>query len=371
VASDYLGRRYLQLTPMTLSVDQQYAIELSTITADHFTWLRTKNYAGWVVIMDELTHEHCLPLIEPYLTGLPVMKVTVPAGERHKHLDTCRYMWEEMFKGGVGRRWCCLNLGGGVIGDMGGFVASTFKRGMDFVQVPTTLLSQVDASVGGKLGIDFYDVKNSIGLFANPQAVWVDTRFLKTLPIRELRSGYAEVIKHALIADGQQWQELREVTDLNTLDWQAVIGHSVDIKRRIVEEDPFERGRRKALNFGHTIGHAIESYFLHRENRMLHGEAIAAGMIAEAWLSVESGELSHHALDQVTTCLLQIYPHQPLPESAYPEMIALMRQDKKNDTEEINFTFLEKLGRAVVNKTATVEEISRSLDFYNRLSVQV
>jgi 3-dehydroquinate synthase len=350
---------------MTLAVNQDYNIHLAPITGEHFDWLRGKHYAGWVVIMDELTQAHCLPLIEEHLAGLPVVKITVPAGERHKHLDTCRYLWEKMFKGGAGRRWCCLNLGGGVIGDMGGFVASTFKRGMDFVQIPTTLLSQVDASVGGKLGIDFYDVKNSIGLFANTQAVWVDVRFLDTLPARELRSGYAEVIKHALIADGQQWRELREVTDLSTFDWQTVIGHSVDIKRRIVEEDPYERGRRKALNFGHTIGHAIESYFLHRDDRMLHGEAIAAGMIAEAYLSVEAGMLSRAELEEITAYLLNVYGHQSLPESAYPEMIDLMRQDKKNDTDEINFTFLEAAGQAVVNKTATVEEISRSLRYYN------
>ena len=351
---------------MVIEVAADYDIRIDPIGPDHFAWLRDKRYAGWVVLVDDQTRQHCLPLIEHELRGLPVVVIEVPAGERFKHLDTCRFIWEEMFRGGVGRRWCCLNLGGGVIGDMGGFAASTFKRGMDFVQVPTTLLSQVDASVGGKLGIDFYEVKNSIGLFANPRAVWVDVRFLDTLPEREVRSGFAEIIKHALIADREQWTELRQWTDLAVGgDWAAVIARSVVIKRDIVLDDPFEHGQRKALNFGHTIGHAVESYFLKRENRLLHGEGVAIGMIAESYLSHTLGTLSTQDLQTVTDYCLRVYGHQPIPPACYETLLALMRQDKKNEATEINFTFLAHPGRAVVNQTATADQITRSLEYYN------
>ena len=352
---------------MTLTVATDYDIRIAPIGAEHFDWLHARNYAGWVVLTDEHTRDQCLPLLSPFLADRRVVYVTVPAGERHKHLDTCRYIWEAMFDGGVGRRWCCLNVGGGVIGDMGGFAAATFKRGIDFVQLPTTLLSQVDASVGGKLGIDFHDVKNSIGLFANPQAVWIDPRFLDTLPARELRSGYAEVIKHALIADATQWERLRRRVDLSGVDWEATIGHSVDIKRAVVEEDPHERGLRKALNFGHTIGHAVESYFLNRPERLLHGEAIAVGMITESWISTRQRGLGADDLRTIVDYCRSVYGWQRVPESAFDALIGLMRQDKKNEGDEINFTLLDAPGRAVVNEAATPEVILESLRFYNSL----
>ncbi|MGB3799183.1 MAG: 3-dehydroquinate synthase [Lewinella sp.] len=354
---------------MTLDVGEDYQIRIAPISADHFTWLRSRNYAGWVILMDEHTERDCLPLIEPFLTHETVARITVPPGERFKHLDTCRFIWEEMFKAGVGRRWCCLNLGGGVIGDMGGFAASTFKRGMDFVQIPTTLLSQVDASVGGKLGIDFYEVKNSIGLFANPAAVWVNPLFLETLPDREVRSGYAEIIKHALIADRGEWERLSALEKIDTSNWSDLIGSSVDIKRRIVLEDPFEKGARKALNFGHTVGHAVESYQLNGENRLLHGEAIAIGMVCESWLSYREGLLSENDLRSITSYLIRLYGHPQVPEDGFPAMIDLMRQDKKNDDDRINFTLLEAPGQHVVNKTATPEVILESLEYYNRFRI--
>ncbi|PPK84399.1 3-dehydroquinate synthase [Neolewinella xylanilytica] len=355
---------------MTLDVGEAYRIRIETIGDDHFSWLRQRKYAGWVIIMDEHTKQYCFPLINNYLAGEQVVTVTVAQGERHKHLETCRDLWEELFRAGAGRRWCCLNLGGGVIGDMGGFVASTFKRGMDFVQIPTTLLSQVDASVGGKLGIDFFGVKNSIGLFADPVAVWIDPRFLSTLPDREIRSGFAEVVKHALIADAAEWERLQAATQLDHVDWASLIGRSVDIKRRIVLDDPLERGARKALNFGHTIGHAVESYLLEGEDRLLHGEAIAVGMICESWLSHRAGRLSAHDLDTIVNYLIRLYGHPEIPEAGFPAMIGLMRQDKKNDADEINFTFLDSPGRHVVNETATPEVIQESLRYYNRIRIQ-
>ena len=352
---------------MIFQVRNEYAIRIEDIGADHFAWLLDRNYAGWVVLTDEHTHEKCLPLLRPLPEGTAVHVIRVPAGERHKHLDTCRYIWEEMFRAGAGRRWCCLNLGGGVIGDMGGFAAATFKRGMDFIQIPTTLLSQVDASVGGKTGIDFYGVKNSIGVFQNPVAVWIDPRFLRTLPNRELRSGYAEVIKHALIADAAAWDTLRAQVGVSALDWGTIIAESVDIKRKIVLEDPLERGARKALNFGHTVGHAVESWFMDGEQPLLHGEAIAVGMICESWISAQLGRLSAEHLAQVSEYLLGVYGKQRISPASFDRLVELMGQDKKNDGVEINFTLLDAPGRHRVNQTATPGMIRESLQFYNRL----
>ena len=353
---------------MTLSVASHYDITLAPLGPSHRAFLDARNYAGLIVFVDTNTERDCWPRLRPLLDGLNYQLISTPPGEVHKHLGTCQQMWDGLFAAGAGRRWCTLNLGGGVLTDMGGFVASTFKRGMDFIQIPTTLLSQVDASVGGKLGIDYHEVKNSIGLFANPQAVWIDPAFLDTLPPRELRSGYAEVIKHALIESPEQWAELQTYPDLNGIDWTELIGRSVAIKRDIVLEDPFERGRRKALNFGHTIGHAIESHLLMTDDRLLHGEAIAAGMIAEAYLSKELSTLTEADLLRITDFLLARYGHQPVPEAAFPRLLELMQQDKKNEDARINFTLLKAPGRAVVNATATPGQITEALQFYNRFA---
>jgi 3-dehydroquinate synthase len=351
---------------LRMEVDD-YHLDFGPISSGHFDWLKAQNYAGWIVIVDEQTDAHCLPRLTDKLSKENTFVIKVPGGETNKTLDTCRYIWEEMFRIGAGRRWCVLNLGGGVVGDMGGFAAATYKRGIDFIQVPTTLLSQVDASVGGKLGIDFFEVKNSIGVFRNPRAVWIDPAFLKTLPPRELRSGFAEVIKHALIADRRQWESLQGIESLEAANWEEIIPASVSIKRDIVEQDPHERGIRKALNFGHTIGHAIESYWLETDKRLLHGEAIAAGMIMESWLSTKLGQLPAAALNQITNYLLRVYGHQSIPQAAFPALLQLMQQDKKNDDHRINFTLLDAIGQARVNATAPKALIIEAMEGYNQL----
>lgn len=365
------AQRLLELRPAGSSTQRRwvddYPIDFGPIGADHFAWLRERAYAGWVVITDENTARHCLPRLQSHFGDTKPLIITVPPGETHKNLTTCQGLWEDLFRAGVGRRWCVLNLGGGVIGDMGGFVAGTYKRGIDFVQIPTTLLSQVDASVGGKLGIDFFEVKNSIGLFRNPRAVWIDPGFLATLPPREVRSGFAEMLKHALIADASQWPELSQLTSLDEADWLRLILASVAIKEKVVAADPFEQGLRKSLNFGHTIGHALESYWLETPQRLLHGEAIAAGMIVESYLSHELGELSAPDLDEIVQTLLRFYGHQPVPANAYDQLLDLMRQDKKNEDHRINFTFLNAIGKARVNATAPPVAIKKALTRYNNL----
>jgi 3-dehydroquinate synthase len=222
--------------------------------------------------------------------------------------------------------------------------------------------------VGGKLGIDFYGVKNSIGLFRNPRAVWADPSFFATLPSRELRSGFAEIIKHALIADADQWEKLSTAANWNDTNWADWVARSVAIKQRIVTADPHEKGLRKALNFGHTIGHAIESYFLETDSPLLHGEAIAAGMICEAWLSAQQTGLSTEALQSITNFFLKVYGHQAIPESVWPQLIDTMRQDKKNEDTRINFSLLRAIGSEKVNETAEEDQILASLRYYNQLN---
>jgi 3-dehydroquinate synthase len=325
-------------------------------------------YPKIAVLVDENTERDCLPIFRANLPNLTFCTVRISAGEPHKNLDTCQLIWQQLFEHGLGRNAVLVNLGGGVIGDMGGFCASTYKRGIDFIQVPTTLLSQVDASIGGKLGIDFFEVKNSIGLFANPKAVYVNPIFLNTLPAREIRSGFAEILKHALIVDAQQWEKLVQIQDLAQVEWSELLLPSLNIKKTVVEADPFERGWRKALNFGHTIGHAVESLFLKTENPLLHGEAIAVGMICEAYLSNKKGSLSEKDLKEITLFILKIYGTIDLTCLEHSDLIALMQQDKKNDSNAINFTFLESIGKAKVNETATEKEILESLAFYRAFS---
>lgn len=322
---------------------------------------------GTLIIVDENTAAHCLPILATSV-DFGYKTIQIPAGEVHKNIETCISIWAQMMARKLGRKSLVINLGGGVIGDMGGFCASTFKRGMDFIQIPTTLLSQVDASVGGKLGVDFQEVKNSIGLFKNPKAVLVMPQFLQTLPWRELRSGFAEMLKHGLIADAEQWENLRLINreGLQNRDWTNAIGASIAIKQQVVEQDPFERGLRKSLNFGHTIGHAIESYFLKTDTPLLHGEAIAIGIVCESYLSHLKTDLPLSALNSIQTAITNIYDHQHIPVSAFEDLIELMHQDKKNEGIHINFTLLNAIGDAAINQTANLAEIGAALDFYNK-----
>lgn len=326
-----------------------------------------KGYTKIAIIVDENTKKYCLPILEANVS-FPFELIEVPAGEQHKHIQTCQLIWQKMMEAKLSRSALTINLGGGVIGDMGGFCARTFKRGMDFIQIPTTLLSQVDASIGGKLGIDFLQVKNSVGVFSNPQAVIVDPVFLDTLSPEELRSGFAEVIKHSLIADHAEWQKIKQIDDLAKVDWPAIILPSIQIKRKVVEADPFERGLRKALNFGHTIGHALEGWALETDRRLLHGEAIAIGMVCESYLSKQQGLLDDAGLQEMLDFIKRTYPHWEIPLDKLDIFIQLMKNDKKNEGAEINFSFLPKLGDVKVNQTANEKQIEESLVFYNQLS---
>jgi 3-dehydroquinate synthase len=327
--------------------------------------LQNLAFSKVAVLLDENTLRHCYPLVKPYLPEHDIIQVQ--SGEEHKTLQTCTHIWQRMTELNLDRWSVLLNLGGGVIGDMGGFCAATFKRGLYFVQVPTTLLAQVDASVGGKTGIDFEGLKNHIGVYKEPKAVIIDPTFLNTLPQRQLKSGYAEMVKHWLIADAAAFEEQRHV-GLFAENWDDLIRHSVGIKAAVVEVDPLEGGYRKVLNFGHTVGHAVESHLLEQPGReLLHGEAIAVGMLCEAYLSVKKGLLTKRELDQIETFLVSVYEKVRLTEDDIQAMSQLTLQDKKNTRTTINCTLLQGIGKAVWDQPVTLAEVQESLRYYQLL----
>lgn len=327
-----------------------------------------ERFSRKVIVVDENTRRDCLPLLLQFVDAEDWPVIEIKSGEKNKNIDTCQKVWTKMMELQLDRSTLVVNLGGGVIGDMAGFCAATFKRGLYFVQLPTTLLSQVDASIGGKLGIDFRTIKNTIGLFKNPEAVFVCPTFLKTLPFEELRSGYSEVIKHALIGDEILWKDLQQLDiSSNAVDWSDLIYRSLLVKQAVVAQDPFERGLRKILNFGHTIGHALESYALETSSPLLHGEAIAIGMVCESWIAMAQKRISEEDYKAMYQLLLKQAPQRKIPLQALPELIDLMRQDKKNEGGAINFTMVPTPGEALFNITAPVPLIGESMHRYNAL----
>ena len=315
--------------------------------------------------MDRNTQENCFPIIKDALPP-DVLLITVPAGEQFKTLETCTSIWTQMTDAVLDRQALLLNLGGGVIGDMGGFCASVYKRGIPFITLPTTLLSQVDASVGGKLGIDFMGFKNHLGVFQLPDAVLIDPVFLSTLPHRELRSGYAEVIKHGLIQDFSFFHSLPS-TNWENQNWAHVIQHSVGIKQHVVSVDPKENGLRKILNFGHTIGHAVESFYLNSSQPLLHGEAIALGMIAEGYLSFQKIGLSLAELDILSRKLLEVFGKVNLESKDEDYLVDLCAQDKKNEGSVQLFSLRKQIGDCHYNIPVSREEIKAAIHYYNQI----
>lgn len=323
-----------------------------------------KKYSGLAILADTNTAKHCYPLVKD---GLPPHQlITVESGEEHKNLKTCEKIWEALTDQALDRHSAVLIIGGGVLGDMGGFCAATYKRGIDFIIVSTTLLAQVDASIGGKLGIDFNHFKNHIGVFQLPAMTLLHDGFLKTLPKEELRSGYAEVIKHILISDKPLWEEIKG-QPFGSQDWKKLIRHSVNFKAKVVEGDPREKGLRKILNTGHTIGHAIETYLLNAGRKVLHGEAIAAGLITEAFIACERKMLSDTELEQIIQYVLSIYGKIPITASENDAIAQLTVQDKKNKGNKILCVLLDGIGKARWDCEISQEEVKRALSFYQGL----
>ncbi|WP_221389740.1 3-dehydroquinate synthase [Dyadobacter sp. NIV53] len=326
-------------------------------------FISSANYSKVIVIADNNTKKHCYPLIK---SALPKHKlVEISSGEVFKTLATCEKIWNVMTSEELDRHALVINIGGGVIGDMGGFCAAVYKRGIDFIQIPTTLLSQVDASVGGKLGVDFHGFKNHLGVFSLPEKVLIDPEFLKTLPEREIRSGFAEIIKHCLIADGEKWNQISH-KDFEEQNWADLIDHSVKIKQKVVEQDPTEKGLRKILNFGHTLGHAVETHFLSKPaiQRLYHGEAIAVGMIMESYLSLKKGMINSELLSQIEEFIFATYGRVQIAAEDIEAILALTRQDKKNRGSEIRFSLLTGAGSCGYDIVVSVSEMRKAIAYY-------
>ena len=322
-------------------------------------------YDKLFVLTDEHTRELCLPLVD---TCLPAGRelITIAPGDCHKNLETLAYVWNELSNRKGTRRSLMLNLGGGMVTDLGGFAAATFKRGITYINIPTTLLAMVDASAGGKTGINFNGLKNEIGAFSPARFVLLDTEFLRSLDDENIRSGYAEMLKHGLISDTEHWAELLNF-DPARPDYDALrslVSRSVSIKERIVEQDPREKGIRKALNFGHTAGHAFESLALEQGQPRLHGYAVAWGIVCELYLSCLRTGFPKDKLRQTVQFIKETYGTFDFDCKQYDRLYEFMTHDKKNESDAVNFTLLADVGNIRINQTAGRKEIFEMLDFY-------
>ena len=338
------------------------SVIISPISESLKTFLATQDYSKIIVLTDTNTKRLCYPIIKDSLPKHTV--IAVKHGEENKNLQTCEIIWSAMTETQLDRHSLMINLGGGVIGDMGGFCAATYKRGIDFIQIPTTLLSQVDASVGGKLGIDFQGFKNHLGVFTLPNTVLIDPIFLETLSEREKRSGFAEILKHCLIQDVNKWNEIRG-KDLVEQDLPDLIAHSVEIKKKVVEQDPTEKGLRKILNFGHTLGHAIETFFLPQgKKRLFHGEAIATGMVCESYIAYTRGLIDERTLGQIEEFVFSIYGKVDIDVVDFDTIIGLTLQDKKNKGKEVRFSLINAAGSCLYDIVVTKNEMKKALEYY-------
>lgn len=318
------------------------------------------------VLTDETTQQLCWPKIKNFKALKNSTPIIIKATDTHKNLDTLSQVWQALSNGGATRHSLMINLGGGMVTDLGGFAASTFKRGIDFINIPTTLLAMVDASVGGKTGINFGGLKNEIGVFSDSRFVIINTQFLDTLDHDNICSGYAEMLKHGLISDERTWAELMTF-DLDTPDLsqlQRMVAESIKVKERIVEADPHEHGIRKALNLGHTMGHAFESFAMRRGTPILHGYAVAYGLISELYMSARKTAFPTDRMHQTVRFIRENYGTFNITCDDYPTLIELMHHDKKNTSGIINFTLLGNVGDIRINQTATEEEIKEALDFF-------
>jgi len=319
------------------------------------------------ILVDTNTHELCLPAFLPKITTETAIEIIeIEAGEPFKNLDTCMGVWQTMSDLEGDRKSLMINLGGGVVTDLGGFVASTFKRGITYINVPTTLLSMVDASVGGKTGVDLGNLKNQIGVISNAEMVIVDSDYLATLPSEEMRSGLAEILKHGLIADEAYWEKVGKLSELTLNDLDDIIRVSVAIKAKVVAEDPYENGLRKTLNYGHTLGHAIESYCLtHTQKKtLLHGEAVALGIILATYISKELKDFPTEKLDNITRRIVELYGKVEFSKEDIDAIIDLMKYDKKNEAGKINFVLLKDIGETEIDCQVPNNIIFDAFEFY-------
>lgn len=328
----------------------------------------SKNQPSKIVILaDKNTKKECLPYFESKLdTTIQTDVIEIGAGEIYKNINTCMYVWNALADFKIDRKSILINLGGGMVTDLGGFVASTFKRGIKFVNIPTTLLSMVDASVGSKTGVDLGSLKNLVGLFSNPEMVVIDTKFLETVSKRELHSGLAEVIKYGLSYDLNLWDSIKKNDPFNS-HLSEIIYRSIEIKNEIVIQDPKEDGLRKVLNFGHTVGHAVESFFLEsNENETLtHGEAIAIGMVIESYFSYKIFNFPKEELSIIKAKIIELFGKVKISKKDYLSIINFMKYDKKNVGNTVNFVLLNNLADFNIDCIVSNELLVEGFDYYN------
>ncbi len=327
--------------------------------------LKYANYSNIFILVDENTKKHCLPIFAKTLdSDYNYQVIEIPSGEVNKNIETSLKVWNILSDKSCDRKSLLINLGGGVITDLGGFVASTYKRGISFINIPTTLLAMVDASVGGKTGVDLGMLKNQIGVINQPQMVLIFPEFLTTLENRQLNSGFAEMLKHGLITNQRYWSDIKNVTSLEA--FESFIYESIVIKNEVVRQDPTEKSLRKILNFGHTLGHAIESYFLENKNKetLLHGEAIAIGMIMEAYLSHKIIGLSINQLEDIKTSILQHFSPISFDKEDISEILTLLKYDKKNSHGNVYFVLLKRIGDALIDNKVSDQALHEAFAYY-------
>ncbi len=324
-------------------------------------WIEKISPSQILVIDDENTHKYCYPLLKKELKTTH-LTISVSPGEKHKTLQTAENLWKEMMSLELDRHSLIINLGGGIITDLGGFVASTFKRGMPFIHIPTSLLGMVDASIGGKNGVNFLDAKNQIGVIIPPEMILFDRKYLETLPPEELKSGFAEMLKHGLIADPEYWNELIE-DGIANIPNNEMIKKSVDIKHNIISSDPTEKGLRKVLNFGHTLGHAIESNSYNTPNPLTHGHAVALGMILASYLSYLKFNLPFTFVNSIKNSLLNIYSLPEWTNEDIRKIFNYLKYDKKNISGKIRFVLLQDIAKPVWDQEVSHDQIIEAFDF--------
>jgi len=331
-------------------------------------FLKEHSFSNIFILCDKNTQKHCLPL---FLKENKVLKSTIvfsiPGGEKYKTLDTALTCWNFLLDNNADKNSLLICLGGGIVCDLGGFIASTFKRGIHFINAPTTLLAMADASVGGKNGIDFNGYKNLIGTITQPEGVFINESFLKTLPTRQIKNGFAEIAKTALIGDKKLWKKFLSLSKLPETHLTSFIHDSVSVKNKIVLKDPTEKNIRKILNFGHTAGHAIEAHFLDKKNSLLHGEAIVIGMCIELCLGKILTLTSPEIAMEAFLFFKKYYTLLSFSEKEIEIFIALMQHDKKNKNGELNFALIEDVAKPLINISASAQDVKEAFTLYNNL----
>ncbi len=332
-------------------------------------FLKQKNFtdSSFFILLDENTHKYCLPKL---ITSVEQLKgaeiIEIESGDLSKNIEICSGIWQTMLELGADKNSVIINLGGGVVCDLGGFISSLFKRGIRFINIPTSLMAMVDAGIGGKTGVNIGEIKNQIGSFANPEAVFIDTDFLSTLTNREIMSGFAEIIKYALIYDASLWKKIKETnTDDISLLYKLIL-RCVEIKAQITDCDPYEKNIRKILNFGHTIGHAIETVYMGKgKNAISHGEAVAHGIVMESFISSKIKGFSLKQTDEITGFIFSKYKPIKFSKSETDKIIETMKFDKKNTNGETRFSLIKSIGTASYNNYVETNIVKESFEYYN------